>query len=197
MKPDPKLTAIMWLLRQTVYDSWSNISCSSIRFSSLQRRSKYCFHKTLHQRRLHMCHVCLVFFSASAGRDKWLPRSFILTLTLHPIYQNCAATYTSYCEQNFACLLPAIFHLLLWHFCSGWRHSSLATTLYTCSIKWYLPSAGNDTQDQLGRYILQLKRFETINDKSRCRKRHQFCRIRISCLSADSKKENVKEHFSK
>jgi hypothetical protein len=124
MTRDGKLTAIMWLLRQTLYDSWSNISCSPVRFSSSQWRSTNSFHSTLHHSRLHICHFCLFLFSARAGWDKWLSRHFILTPTLPPIYQNSATTYTSYCEQKCACLLPAIFHFpimpLVFQFCSGW-----------------------------------------------------------------------------
>jgi hypothetical protein len=135
MKRDGKLTAIMLLLGQTVYDSWGNISCSPIRFSSARWRSTNSFHKALHHSRLHIRHFCLVSFSASAGRDKWLSRSSLLTPTLPPIYQNPSATYTSYCEQKCACLLPAIFHFpiipLVYQVSSGWQHSSLAPTFNT------------------------------------------------------------------
>jgi hypothetical protein len=77
MKRDVKLTAIMWLLGQTLYDSWSNISCSSISFSSPPWCSTNSFHSTLHHSRLHICHFCLFFFSVSAGRDKWLSHAHL------------------------------------------------------------------------------------------------------------------------
>jgi len=70
MKRAGKQSSIIWLVRQTVYHPWDcNISFSALRFSSPPWHSTNSFHSMLHHSRRHICHFCLLLFSASVATD--------------------------------------------------------------------------------------------------------------------------------
>lgn len=70
MKRAGKQSSIIWLVRQTLYHPWDcNISFSARRFSSPPWHSTNSFHSMLHHSRRHVCHFCLLLFSASVATD--------------------------------------------------------------------------------------------------------------------------------
>ena len=70
MKRAGKQSSIIWLVRQKLYHPRDcNISFSARRLSSPSWHNTNSFHSMLHHSRRHICHFCLLLFSASAATD--------------------------------------------------------------------------------------------------------------------------------
>lgn len=173
MKRAGKQSAITWLVRQTLYHSWSyNISFSVGRFSSSPWHTTNSFHSMLHHSRRHICHFCLLLFSASAASNMRLAPFQSLAHLASNLSDFCCYLYfvhwTKLCLSSIlrSFIFPSChsyFSFVLDGRISRYLHVSIEFfPSFRISSSDNPPNVRHDTAGQQDRLMLWLKRFKTI-----------------------------------